>query len=414
MKRPLVFLALIVAAPGLGCGSDLGRVSGDAHPSVRSAVETCSTEGAAARQDCYEERLLAELEASGVRPALDMLAGIAAADVDVQREAHVYTHAIGIAHFDPDRPVAEVFAECTELFQSGCYHGVIQAHFMARGAPDEESVTTLCEPFKSSGEERFELFQCLHGLGHGLTMFYGHHLPRALEDCDFLPDNWDRESCYGGVFMENVVAAISPHHVATELASETRAAADAGDEHEHAMAMAMTAEDLEPFEPLRADDPHYPCSILDVRYLTACYLMQTSAMLHHNGQDFGHAAESCAGAPESWRKTCFQSLGRDISAYTLQDHEDGLRACRQSPPEFRDFCYVGLVKNYVDLTATTEDAFRFCTSIEEEYKARCNQALGEQIGTLQATEAGRRQECARAESDVLERSCLYGARVPVS
>ena len=407
MRYPVLGALLVLSA----CGGDLGRVSTDAAPAVRAAVEACSGHGTDARQDCYEEHLLGELESAGVGSALEMLAAIAEADVDVQREAHVYTHAIGIAHYDPERPVSEVFSECTELFQSGCYHGVIQAHFMAQGAPDETSVTGLCEPFKQSGEDRFELFQCLHGLGHGLTMFYGHHLPRALEDCDFLTEYWDRESCYGGAFMENVVAAISPHHVATELANETRDPEGHAGGHEHGASMA--AEDLEPFEPLRPEDPHYPCSILDARYLTSCYLMQTSAMLHHNGHDFGDAADSCAEAPADWRKTCFQSLGRDISAYTLQDHADGLRACKRTPAEFRDYCYVGLVKNFVDLTATTEDAFEFCTKVEEEYKPRCAEALGEQIGTLQATESGRRRECARAETPALERSCLYGARVPI-
>lgn len=388
----LAGLAFAVA----GCGTGRG-VPASASPETRGAIADCAGRVGVDKQDCYERHLLAELASGGVRPALDMLADVAAADTDVQRDSHVYTHAIGMESYDPGRPVSEVFSECTELFQSGCYHGVIQAHFMASGTVDEATIRGLCEDFEAAAD-RFLLFQCLHGMGHGLTMFYGHHLPRALEGCDLLTSGWDRASCYGGAFMENIVAATNPHHVATGV-----------DAH------ALTAPaELEPFEPLRADDPHYPCSVLDNRYLTACYMMQTSAMLQQNGGDLGGAAESCGTAPEDWRRTCFQSLGRDISSHTLQDPDEGLRECGRVPEEYRAWCYVGLVKNFVDLTATTQAGFEFCTRVEEASRPRCHRAMGEQIGILFGSEEERRAACRASETEQDERSCLSGARIRAS
>src|SRR3989442_12919190 len=82
-------------------------------------------------------------------------------------------------------------------------------------------------------------------MGHGLTMFRGHDLPQALTDCDLLSDGWDRESCYGGAFMENVINVTSPHHPATELAAHR---------HHH---MAMS-----PFKAIDPAAPPYPCSIV--------------------------------------------------------------------------------------------------------------------------------------------------------
>ncbi len=213
--------------------------------------------------------------------------------------------------------------------------------------------------------------------------------------------------------MENVVNATSPHHPATELAGgEDEDHADHGAAgHDHGE-MAM-AENLEPFEALRSEDPHYPCSILEDRYLTACYMMQTSAMLWHNGQDIGETAESCADAPEAHRGTCFQSLGRDISSRTLQDPDDSLEECQKSPEAFRAWCYVGLVKNFVDLTATTEAGFAFCGLVEEWAQARCHEAMGEEIGVLFGNEADRRAACAVSPSFEHERACLRGARVRI-
>ncbi len=388
----------------------------DASPEIRAALEECEPRGGGAKQDCYEPVLLAELERGGVGSALAMLSALGAADIDVERDGHVYTHAIGIRAYSPDVPVADVFGQCTTLYQSGCYHGVIQAHFIAEGMAEAATVRELCDPYEADPAERWLLFQCLHGLGHGLTMFYSHDLPRALQDCDFLTNSWNRESCYGGAFMENVVNATNPHHAATDLL-EPDADGEGGeqvaheDAHEHEAA-AMT-DGTAKFEPLREDDPHHPCSILENRYLRACYMMQTSAMLWFNEGDVGDAAASCAEAPEGSRATCFQSLGRDISSRTLQDAERSLSECGTAPEAYREWCYVGLVKNFVDLTATTDAGFDFCTRVEEWAKDRCHEAMGEQINVLHSTEIDRRAACALSETAELERACQHGARIPV-
>ncbi len=431
---PLV-LSAVLGLSLAGCAGESANLPADASPFVRAAVEECATLSRASKTDCYQGHFLARLGESGVREALTALEAVAAVDVDVERDGHVYTHAIGITSYTPDINVSTVFSQCTTLFQSGCYHGVLQAHFMASGEVTEELVQELCETYKGPEADRWILFQCLHGMGHGLTMFYDHHLPRALEACDLLASRWDQESCYGGAFMENIMNASNPHHPASELASEHGdMAAQEGDmsaeesgmagaeggmgdeaapEHQHETAAEAGEGELvlEAFEPLRESDPHYPCSVMDARYLRACYMMQTSAMLWLNGGDIGDAASSCDDAPEDWRRTCFQSLGRDISSYTLQDVDDSIRECRKANPEYRTWCYIGLVKNFVDLTADTETGFEFCREVEEDSKPRCYEALGEEIGVLRSDPVEQRRLCTAAESPLFEQSCLYGARV---
>src|SRR5258708_12916664 len=117
-------------------------------------------------------------------------------------------------------------------------------------------------------------------MGHGLTMLYAHDLPRAVTDGGRVSDGWDRESCYGGAFMESVINATTPHHPATQLAA-----------HSHHHVAATTFKALEPADPL------YPCSIMAERYLHACYQMQTSVMLNLNHRDLAHAANPCARPP---------------------------------------------------------------------------------------------------------------------
>jgi hypothetical protein len=428
-----------------GCAGEAANLPADAPLEVSAAVDECSALGREAKTECYQAHFLARLADAGVREALSTLEAVAAVDVDVERDGHVYVHAIGITSYSPDVDVSSVFSECTTLFQSGCYHGVLQAHFMAVGEVTSDVVRELCQAYREPGADQWVLFQCLHGMGHGLTMFYGHHLPRALEGCDLLDARWDQQSCYGGAFMENIMNATNPHHPASELAAAVEEPAEAagaggeaagaggqaaeegseeaaeGEMHAHAepgghdaMAGAAAAEGeeaWEPWEALRNDDPHYPCSVMDRRYQRECYMMQTSAMLWMNGGDIGDAADSCDDAPEEWRPTCFQSLGRDISSYTLQDPDDSIRECGKANPEYRDWCYIGLVKNFVDLTSDTKTGFEFCRRVEEDSKPRCYEALGEEIGILGGTPEERWDMCQAAESLLYQQSCLYGARV---
>ncbi len=409
-----LFVAIGIASATCGGPSMPPGASAEA----TAAFEACRELSWEEKQGCYEARLLDELSAAGAGAALEMLETLAAADRAVRGQAHVLTHAIGINAYSPGETFTDVFGECTELFQSGCYHGVVQAYFIAMGEPNQEMVAGLCEPYEADPADRWVLFQCLHGLGHGLTMYYGHHLLMALEGCDLLTTGWNRNSCYGGAFMENVVNATAPHHPAAALVSAGTAAeggagegAEASDHGAGAHDHGAMAEGVEPFEPLRADDPHYPCSILDERYLTSCYQMQTSAMLWHNGGDIADAATSCLEAPDGWRDECFVSLGRDISGRTLQDEDDARRECLKSPEDHREWCYTGVVKNFVDVTATTDAGFRFCRTIEDRAKPRCHQAMGEALYSLYADEAGRREACEASETEELALACRRGALV---
>ena len=54
---------------------------------------------------------------------------LAKRDTDVADDGHVYAHGIGIAAYRDPQTVGETFSRCTAEFQSGCYHGVIQAYF---------------------------------------------------------------------------------------------------------------------------------------------------------------------------------------------------------------------------------------------------------------------------------------------
>ena len=108
---------------------------------------------------------------------------------------------------------------------------------------------------------------------------------------------------------------------------------------------------------------------------------------------------------------CYQSLGRDISAYALQDYGRSKAMCELGTPKYQPWCFFGLVKNFVDLNARPGDGFAFCKTLAgEANKLKCYEAVGEQIGTLRNEMMARRSACMDAEPAYLD-ACLFGARV---
>ena len=365
-----------------------GRAVADSLALADSALRTCHALSGDAQADCYNGVLVPLVASHGVRLAMGTLNVLAARDAGVRVDGHVYAHMIGMAAGRAaGADLRHAFTECTEIFQSGCYHGVIQTYFEQLRTVDAAGVNALCGPYTA---DQWLRFQCVHGAGHGLTAFYDHDLPRALAGCDLLGTAWDRESCYGGAFMENVVNATAPHHAGHALHAHTAA---------------------HPFKALDPTDLQYPCSIVGRRYLTACYNMQTSVMLYFTHGDFAATARACLGTPPGLEPVCFQGMGREVSAYSRQDHRAAIRLCGFASAEYQPWCHVGVVKNFIDLTARSEDGIAYCRDLTgSPNRLKCYEAVGEEIATLKSDVRGREAGCA-AVAAAYRGACRYGARL---
>ncbi len=210
-----------------------------------------------------------------------------AKDGPVQADCHRIAHYMGAAALArDDGNVGEAFSQGSSSCWSGYYHGILERAFQDVPAEDRSQVARrLCAEIRDQGT--FLTFQCIHGLGHGLMITTGYDLPTALSVCGDLETNWDRDSCRGGVFMENIAtAAGSPIQVTGKP------------------------------QWLRDDDPLFPCDddeLVARASKDQCYIMATSRVLQANGYDFRGAAKWCLKAERRWVGTCFQSLGRDSS-----------------------------------------------------------------------------------------------------
>jgi len=354
----------------------------DGPADARSVLAACLPIDA--RFDCYLDKLEPLLAARGSEVTYSTLADMAAMDSGVDGQSHPMAHVLGAYAYQVYGTIQATLENCSYKVFQGCFHGAFQAYLTDQPDITPALVQTMCRI-----ENTFRLYVCLHGLGHGLMLATEGRVNQSLALCDALGTDYARGSCYGGVFMENLVAYIDstqPSAIAGHLHGETY-----------------------PFM-VDADDPYFPCDVVLEKYKTSCWLIQTSLMLFFNHGDFADIAEKCATLPQPHYLTCFGSMGRDASAYSARDPQRVVEDCAYAPADGRAQCIHGyiaeVILNYVDPAM----GVRMCKELPPIDKTPCYSEVGTQGWGMVGRDA-MVAICATAETGY-ENACRSAALLP--
>jgi hypothetical protein len=361
---------------------------------------------AATRTDLRIASIFGALSESGVGPALDRLEELAAEDEAIRARGHGIAHAVGRYAIQNNGYDADVFGECREIFQSGCYHGVLEAYF--EGKPDVNAATVagLCGSMVSDGRPPIEAVECAHGLGHGLTVRFDFDLAEALDRCGYLEWEMAREECFDGVFMENAVhgaqprvAGGDPQHGDTEVKRGS-----GGD----GMPMSGHTTDRTYRGMFRPDDPTYPCGEFDQRYQRACWAYQYMTVLRLNRNDVLAAFGVCDGAPPEGTAACYLGLGKRVG----WEHEDSdpqiVETCGAGKREHLDDCLQGAMEYFMDSSFDAGRALQLCRAAPPGSRSSCFRALGHRVGLVSVEPDEVEEVCRGAGENAGD--CLAGAR----
>lgn len=303
------------------------------------------------------ELLLAELRnevaAAGLGPALGRLTALAAADVAVLRHAHHYVHELGRAG-RARHGTADAFARCDGSFHSGCYHGVVQAHFEAQTSVERSTLASFCRGGVIDARTLSLEAQCVHGVGHGLGAFFARDVRAALDHCDVLPaDEW-RHRCYGGVFMQRVDTSAPPVDL---------------------------------------------CAGLDARHLTSCHFHQSVAVFRAQGRDVGAAFAACDEEDPPHAVACYEGMGRVVASFASFDPEQTLGLCRHGAPRYQPYCVRGAAQFLVGVFGDSGPALRLCAQAPLAARRGCFELAGAGVAVLHADPARRTVACARSSAE---------------
>jgi cytochrome c553 len=338
----------------------------------KTTIADCERSG---KPFCYRQAFGNVAYGEGPKRALDLLATDDRRISAVHADCHQISHWIGRAGLvyyknDPGRALSHGEMTCN----SGYYHGVLQVALA--GLPRDvvvKKAQRLCNAPAVNTEE-FLLYQCVHGLGHGLMIYSGDDLPWSLRTCHQLLTEFDRVSCTGGVFMQNLDTTMGTSRY------------------------------------LRAQDPLYPCTSVAERDKVYCYLMVTSRILTLDGYNWRKTAEWCRKSEPGWVKTCFESYGRDASGTSEYQPARTIQLCRQAGPNTGD-CIYGAARDYGNNYAGGPQAVRLCEATPASYRGRCYEGIGTILGTLHRYGDERRAACNGVTPKRYRPDCYRGAAI---
>jgi len=358
--------------------SQHASAAGNPHPMAGQFEPDATRLAECDAQPCYERAFGNIAYRQGPKAALRIFDERIGANPAVEAGCHRIVHTIGsasLARYDGN--VARAFAEGSASCWSGYYHGILS--FAFAGVTDEQKLGAVSRGLCDDAEIRRTThlaYQCVHGLGHGLMLHTGYNLPFALQTCDKLATDWDRKSCSGGVFMENITPSLGTQS-----------------------------------KWLKKNDLVYPCNAVKDRHKLYCYLMVTSRILQANGYDWKEAAALCTKVERGWVATCFQSYGRDASGFTRQSPQRVLELCLAARGG-TDECVYGAARDMTSNYANGERASQLCKIAPAAMRARCFNGIGTVLGGLAVTSADRQSAC-RGLTRRYVRDCLSGTGEPV-
>lgn len=310
--------------------------------SAVTILSECEQQGlSASGRECYEAYLTHLLQQSGAEKAVSQLGVFEKESPIVKTYCHAIAHNLGHEGYKYYGNAKEALSQGSMDCFAGYFHGVLEIA-LPEAADYQQAIVDACTGTGGQDGE-FRFYQCVHGLGHGVTAYRQYDVEKALSDCDLLASPWQKESCWGGVFMENIDGKFAH---AMGLEQQGRLTDDGSD--------------------------FWPCLSVGEGYRPACLRMITARILPKHGRDWDYTKKACAGlSNDSYRRSCFESYGRDAAGESLSAGLDRVNTlCDAAPADMRDTCYETAAAVVATHYADPTKADPICVKAKE-YRSAC-------------------------------------------
>jgi len=285
---------------------------------------------------------------------------------------HPEAHHLGMFLYDYLGDLPQALSIADQRCGGSLYHGIIQKFFMREFLnginPNNIDLQQIC-PTNNEEEYSLERWQCLHGVGHGLTYAYNYDVFSAVSRCEEFDQRIDELSCSKGVFMEHV-----------------------GKFHK---LQGKSFDDVDLF---------FPCNSVDEKFAAPCYHYQTHYLLIKLKSEEKVFAECDKIQPTKFVQHCYYGMGRTAAGKALQKIEDGIEFCKIGRVDYQSYCFTGLLLTLVN-NGGVDKGFEYCKFISPEFKKDCYDGLGKWILLLYSNESDRVSKCTQAESREYSKIC---------
>jgi len=290
---------------------------------------------------------------------------------------HELAHHMGMWFYAYLGNVTEALSYSDQVCGGGIFHGVIENYLLSEqfhgNGPQDLDLKAIC-PRIGENPNYIEHWQCLHGLGHGLSKVYPNDVLSAVKRCDEFDGEIEQLSCSKGIFMQN---------------------------------------EVDYFETGKGDfdknDIFYPCDAVDPKRAPACYHYHVSYLARLNDGYIKKTFDDCDKiVPQEMIKYCYYGFGRELESDIKNNVSTAVRFCTEGEKsEYHSYCLKGMLLTTINAGTETDKGFSFCKALPSEFKNDCYDGMGKWIILLSKNlnDGFRQQECAKAESQYSE-TCL--------
>lgn len=275
---------------------------------------------------CFSDNLINILNTHGIKSSLRSLELFHEKGMLSSDQCHQLAHKLG-RYAASNRGVFEAASHSTHLCRAGYIHGIFENVVYSKNSKDW-GIVELCSSIRFSSTA--DRFQCLHGLGHGLTAAEKYNISTSLKRCSQLKQG-DTKICATGAYME----AFGP------------------------------SMEVEPADK-QFENVFDFCNENDFK--TECYLYVGISLLRRNNNSFADSVEKCNDAPEEFKESCKRGLG--VLAARKNDYNPArvFHSCFTV-----NECWFGSASEYGQSLEINKGA-RFCKQLPSTERIRC---LGE-------------------------------------
>jgi hypothetical protein len=362
-------IRLIEAPPDISLDEKLRNFE-TKNPNADKILSQCGSDN-----HCAVEALW-DLSTNESQPiVLEALSDITTAYNDLQYYCHGTAHHFGMFVFGLTQNMTEALEFAKKRDCGGAmYHGAIENYFLSEmivndAKIDEIEFVNICQSLGGDAK-KLNRVECAHGTGHGLAKIYDYDIFASVKRCDEFPEAVERRLCYEGVFMENTV-------------SQGDSGGGTFDEK----------------------DILFPCNKLDPKYAGACYYYHTSYILQKEGTVDGGFQVCNSVTPEESLKFCYMGIGRQVGGFLFDELEKMVPVCQKGIEEHQWLCYQGALIVIFDQRGLDE-GFKACKIFPQDFKKACYTLLGDWIGNETPAIEDREKACSLAENSIYFDICV--------
>ena len=156
-----------------------------------------------------------------------------------------------------------------------------------------------------------------------------------------------------------------------------------------------------------SNNPHHPCDIVEEKYKSSCYFLQTSRMVQLLNYDFAKVAKACLEAPQQYQQSCFLSMGRDVGGSNRKNPEGAIEACSKTPSDqYREACLSGAIQDTFWDSSGQDDALEFCRIItDSKDKDLCYSLIFNRARDVLSSKGEIKSFCLKTEGEY-QKGCL--------